>query len=314
MRNLLACLLALASLAACNGKPAPVAQSGGTTVPPTPKAYRSAPPQATSTILPPLRTLALPTPTPVLYTIANGDTLSAIAHRYNVSVDALLAANPGVQAGALKVGTKLIIPTGSQSTSEPIPTPAPLPVRQARCWPEATGGLWCFALLQNDYAEALENLSAQFTVADPNGQELASQIAYGMLDILPAGSSMPLAAYFPPQMPANATIRIQLLTAIRLLPGDTRYLAAAVENSLVSVDQSGRTAQASGQVVLTGEGTASSLWVLATAYDGDGNVVGLRRWESTDRLTAGTPVGFELQVSSVGPAIQRVEFLVEARP
>ncbi len=314
MRLFLACLLVAAGLTACSGNPPVTDQGGGTSAPPTPKPYQTDSPRSTSTVIPVLTTLTLPTPTPILYTIVMGDTLSAIAQRYNISVDALLAANPGVQPGALKVGMKLAIPTGGQSTSQPLPTPAPLPVKQARCWTEAAGGLWCFALLQNDYAETLENLSAQFSLISPAGRELASQTVYGLLDILPAGKSMPLAAYFPPPMPAEANLRVQVLMDIRLLPSDTRYLPAAVENSLVSINASGRTAQTSGRVLLAGKGTASSVWVLATAYDADGNVVGVRRWESTTTLTAEAPMSFEMQVSSIGPAIQRVEFLVEARP
>ncbi|HTX91846.1 MAG TPA: hypothetical protein VMC09_11595, partial [Anaerolineales bacterium] len=93
-----------------------------------------------------------------------------------------------------------------------------------------------------------------------------------------------------------------------------RYLPVAVENVLVQVDASGRTAQLSGQVALTGSGAATTLWVLATAYDSTGNVVGVRRWDSPTPLSAGTPGQFSFQVSSLGPVIQRVEFLAEARP
>jgi hypothetical protein len=98
---------------------------------------------------------------------------------------------------------------------------------------------------------------------------------------------------------AEAVVRVQVLTAIRLLTGDTRYLAVAVENTLVSMDASGRTAQVSGRVVLTGQGTANTLWVLATAYDATGDAVGVRRWDSPSALTANAPVNFDFLVSSV---------------
>jgi LysM repeat protein len=240
--------------------------------------------------------------------------LSGIAQRYGVTLEALLAANPGVQPTALSVGTKLVIPTGLEISGEPTPTPASLPVLQARCWPEVDGGQWCFALVQNDYAETLENLSAQFTLLDPSGRELASQIVYGLLDILPPDASMPLAAHFAPPAPADAGLRAQVLTAIRLLPGDKRYLPVMLENTLVSVEASGRTALVTGRVILTGAGTANTLLVLATTYDAAGNVVGVRRWDSPSALMADVPVFFDFLVSSVGPEIARVEFLAEARP
>ena len=308
MRKTLVCLFLLLTLPACGQK------SGPTPDPATAAPYRTATPSLTPTVLPALTEFVPPTPTPVIYKVVQNDTLIGIAGHFGVSLEMLQAANPGVQPSALVVGTELVIPTGNELPGEPTPTPVPFPVRQARCWPETGGGLWCFALVQNEYAETLENLSVQFTLLDLSGQELTSQVAYGLLDILPPGESMPLAAHFPAPVQADVSVRVQVLTGIRLLPGDARYLPAAPVNTLVSVDASGRMAQVSGQVVLSSAGTANLLWVLASAYDESGEVVGVRRWESPSALTAGAPVNFDFQVSSLGPGIARVEFLVEARP
>jgi phage tail protein X len=276
--------------------------------------YQTTAPTQTPSRIPGMTRIIQPTPTVFTYTVVQGDTLSSIAQRHGISLEALLAANPGISATTLSIGTKLVIPAGGQATSEPTVTPAPLPVQQARCWPEATGGSWCLALLKNDYAETLENISAQFILIDSSGKELATQVAYGLLDILPPGSAMPLAAHFAGPVEADVSLQVQVLTAIRLLPGDTRYLPVRLENTLVSVDASGRTAEVSGRVLLASPGTANTLWVLASAYDGSGNVVGIRRWESETALKADATISFNFSVSSVGPAIDRVEFLAEARP
>ena len=79
---------------------------------------------------------------------------------------------------------------------------------------------------------------------------------------------------------------------MRLLPGDTRYLPVSLENTLVSVEADGRSAEVSGRVRLTGTGTANTLWVLASAFDSAGNVVGVRRWESAAALNASAPGRF----------------------
>jgi hypothetical protein len=105
-----------------------------------------------------------------------------------------------------------------------------------------------------------------------------------------------------------------VLTATRLLPGDTRYLPVSLENTLVSVEAGGRTADVTGRVVLDGPGTAKTFWLLASAYDIAGNVIGVRRWESTSTLSATAPVSFDFLVSSLGAGISRVEFVAEARP
>ena len=308
MRRCLVCLFLLLSLVACQPEITATPQPG-TAVP-----YQTAAPSQTPSVIPALTEISLPTPTTYTYSVAQGDTFISIAQKTGVTLPALQAANPGVSSTALSVGTKLVIPSGNQVPGEPTPTAAPLPVQQARCWPESTGGLWCFALLRNDFAETLENISAQLDLLDPGGQAAASQVAYGLLDILPPGASMPLVAHFPAPLQGGAALRVTVLTAIRLLPGDARYLPVQVENTLVSVDASGLTAQVSGKVTLSGAGTANTLWVLAVAYDAAGNVVGVRRWAATAALGAGAAAAFDFQVSSVGPGIARVEFLSEARP
>jgi membrane-bound lytic murein transglycosylase D len=44
------------------------------------------------------------------YTIKSGDTLSALARHYGVSVDQIVSSNPGTQARSLKIGARIIIP------------------------------------------------------------------------------------------------------------------------------------------------------------------------------------------------------------
>jgi hypothetical protein len=307
MRSLLVCLTCVLFLAACAGESTP---DLGPAQP-----YQTPSPSQTLAPLPAQTEVLLPTPTLFLYTVVLGDTLGAIADRFDISLEALMAANPGIQPTALTVGTELIIPTGSGQPSEPTPTPASALVRQAQCWPETSGGLWCFALIQNECAETLENLSAQFTLLDENGEELASQIAYAPLNILPPGASMPLGVHFPAPVDSQAAPRVQVLTAIRLLPGDARYLPVMLENTLVNVSADGRSAQISGRAMLTVlDGHANTLWVLAIAYDEAGNLVGFRRWEADATLAGGESVTFDFLVSSLGPEIARVEFLTEARP
>jgi YD repeat-containing protein len=307
------CLLLFISLTACGGATDSEVDSSPAAPQTTPLAYRTSTPRPTASLIPAGLTIVMPSPTPFLYSVVKGDTLSSIAQRFHVSLESLMNANPGVQANTLSVGTELFIPSGQAGTVEPIPTAAPLTLIQTLCWPDAAGGSWCLALFRNDYAETIENLSAQFILRDAGGQEIANQSAFGLLDVLPPGKSMPLAVHLA-SAPADSALQVQVLTAIRLLPGDTRYLPVVLDNTLVSLDENGRTANVSGRVVTTGDADGTATWVLAIAYDAAGNVVGVRRWETDSPLTQSTPVWFDFQVSSVGPPIQRVEFLAESRP
>src|SRR5688572_9368388 len=258
----------------------------------------------------------LPSPTPFTYAVQTGDTISDIALKFGVSIDDLQAANPEVSASAMSIGTVLKIPSNPDNPSgEPTPTAAPFTIEQIECYPTANKGMWCFVLVHNDFSDFMENVSVQVTLVNSNNATLASQTALLPLNILPPNTSLPLSVFFPPDIPVDAKPQVQVLTAIRLLPNDARYLPAALKNTLVQIHAGGRSAQVSGSVLSQSQATdASQVWVAATAYDAAGSVVGVRRWESNVVLAAGETTPFEFLLSSIGGRIARVDFAVEARP
>jgi hypothetical protein len=123
-----------------------------------------------------------------------------------------------------------------------------------------------------------------------------------------------MAIYFPPDVPFDAKPQVQVLTAIELLPGDSRYLPATVNNTLVQIDSGGHYAQITGDVNLPSESQAATqVWVAAVAYDENGKIVGVKRWEGGG-IQPGGSLPFEMAVSSLGGEMTRVEFAVEAHP
>ena len=258
----------------------------------------------------------LPSPTPFTYTVKAGDTISSIALKFGVSMADLQAANPEISPNTMSIGEVIKIPSNPDNPSgEPTPTPAAFTVQQIKCYPTADQGMWCFILIHNDFSDFLENVSAQVTLVDANNITLASQTALLLLNILPPNSSLPLTVFFSPEIPQDAKPHVQILTAIRLLPDDKRYLPATIDNTIVRVNADGLTAQVNGQVFMPSNAkNASQIWVAATAYDETGNVVGTRRWEWDKGLAAGGNLPFEFMLSSIGGKISRVDFAVEARP
>ncbi len=261
-------------------------------------------------------TIGPPTPTPFAYTIRAGDTMGGIADKFNVELDALLAANPGVNPNSMSVGKTLNIPSNPKNpTREGTPTPAPFAVQQITCRATVDGGRWCFVLAHNDSPVLMENVTAQVTLVDAEGKSVASQTALLPLDILPPGGSLPLSVFFAPGLPADVRPQVQVLTAIRLLPNDARYLDATVVNPQVQVNWSGLSGQASGQVRLPDDSKpASQVWVAAVVYDQDGNVTGVRRWEASGGMQPGSSLPFSFGLASLAGEIARVDFAVEARP
>ena len=261
-------------------------------------------------------TTPLPSPTPFTYTVGQGETISSVALKFGVSIDDLQAANPEVSPNAMSVGQVLKIPSNPDNPSgEPTPTPAPFTVQQIKCYSTINKGMWCFVLVHNDFSDFMENVSAQVTLVDANNTFIASQVALLSLNILPPNTSLPLAVYFSPDIPIDAKPQVQILTAIRLLPDDTRYIPSTVNNTLVQIHSDGHSAQVSGLVLSQSQtSVANQVWVAGTAYDEAGSVIGVRRWESNASLPAGGSLPFEFLISSIGGRIARVEFAVEARP
>jgi LysM repeat protein len=274
-----------------------------------------APPSGAPEFLP---TIApVPTSTPFLYTVVANDTLIGIAVRFNVSLDELLAVNPGVDPRFLSIGTELVIPSSdgeSVVSSLPTPTPVPVAVSDPTCYMTADGGMWCIILIENDQLRPLENFIAVLELVDEEGEQAASQIALTPLNVLQPGERMPLFTVFQPPIPGWQQMNARLLTSLEVSEDDERYLAAEITGFQMHISDNGLQGQVYGQVQLQDEDQSASLvWVAVIAYGGDGNVVGFRRWEGLD-LEGGATLDFDLQVYSMGPKIEQIEVLVEARP
>lgn len=271
-------------------------------------------PYSTATISPTLSNQAelLPTPTPQLYEVQQGDTLFSIAAVNQITVDQLLAANPGVDPFLLVPGTQLVIPLASEAGTVvpalPSPTPVPVSLGAAQCYATAAGELWCLALAQNENAFAIENVIGVVQLLDADGEPLATLQAVAPLNRVEAGDNMPLVAYAAAPPSGWASAQAQLLSAYRVPANDTYYLQAEVQETDVDIADDGLSARVLGEVALSGGGSAGTIWVAAIAYDSAGQVVGVRRWESSGETE------FYFLVYSLGPQIATVELVVEARP
>ncbi len=319
---LFAVLAAGMALAGCSPE-TPIPQAALTPSPsPQPGAltpYLTATASSTPTPPDPATATPLPSPTATLQThlIKAGEDLGGVAYRFHVSVQALLDANPGLDPYLLKVGSPINIPASSlQPTSAaPSPTPVAVKLKAVNCARTKDGGAWCFVLLRNREQTAVEGVSALVRIADQDGANQRSQVAFAPLDLLPAGATLPLVVYFEPPVPLDLQAAAELLTALPVPDDSDRYLPVQITAQQVHIADGGLSASVSGKLALAAQqGKASAVWVAATAYDADGQVLGVRRWENEKPLRAGQEQTFNLQVYSTGAEISRVDLLAQARP
>jgi LysM repeat protein len=291
----------------------------------------------TTTPLPPTPMSALPitpapTSTPFTHIIQKDETMLGIAIRYGITLDDLKAANPEADPRMLSIGQVLIIPLMSQEAAiENAPTATPVPVRlgQPACYPAGDGGLNCFLEVFNDQAELLESVSVWFGLYNQNDSLVASQVGNLTLNFLTSGGNMPVSAYFSPPVPADSMIRTQLVSALTVIDDTTRYVKTDVTVEKVQIDPNGLQASAAGSVAIMSP--VRAIWGVALAYDLEREIIGIRRWkqdtgcllpelvESTPEVPTSTPAAcgplpFEITVFSLGPQIETVEILAEARP
>ena len=298
--------------------PSPISDA---TLRPYPTPTHSATPLPTDYVTPTPSPTVTPTITPVYYEVLEGDDFYSIGWRFNVSPQQIMTANPTVNPRAMSVGTALLIPI----TPEPDPTGTPMAVlsptatppfaniQAPDCYPDALGGLWCFVLVTNDTGEPVENVSGTVTLR--YGEETRRESAIMPLNLLPAGSALPLIAYFQPPLPDDYTISARVDFLLPVMPDDQRYLPAEVKDQSLELSADGRVATVGATMSLpAGQPGARYAWVSATAFDGDGHVVAVRRWEGPEPLSGGEELPFTLYLYSLGGEIDRVDLMVEAQP
>jgi LysM repeat protein len=321
--GILAGLLALYLLIACIPEPMETSQtqtptykgtlrpypSGTATETPLPTGYNSPTPSPTIT----------PTPTPVYYEVQLGDDMYSIAWRYNLSPAEVMTANPTINPRAMSVGMQVLIPItptieptpGDTQEVTPTPTETGTEIVQPDCYPDALGGLWCFVLVENEEETSVENLSAVVTLED--GDEARQEVAIMPLNLLPPGQSLPLIAYFEPPVSDNYEVSAEIDFFLPVMPDDDRYIEVEIVRQDIEYSEDRKTARVTGYLRLSdGQTDAEYLWINATAFDADGKVVAVRRWDVNETLPAGEESFYDLTLYSMGGEIDRVDMMVEA--
>lgn len=254
-----------------------------------------------------VETTPIPTSTPQVYIIESGDTFSEIAEKFKISISDLRAANPDVNPNSLTIGDSILIPDPSAIfASASTPTPLPVPITQTVCYADNSSGLHCFALIQNNTNQILENVSANINLLDENNNVIASQTAFTILDFISPNTSLPVYTYFP-NVNQKVNPQVQLLSALQ--GNSSNYIQATINNSVTEI--TGKYANVSGQIYLSTP--ANEVWIVAVAYDKNNIVVGIKRWESRQAIQVGVMTPFSFSVSTVGADIETLEFFIQAK-
>jgi len=290
--------------------PLPTSTSHPISPPLTPYQAKTNTPVSTSTpITLPTDQPLLPSPTPFKHIIISGETLYGLALLYNISLDRLVSANPGIDTSLLTVGIELNIPfEGENELAVPTPTPYPVLVGNPSCLLTNQGGMWCFAEINNDQGVNLENISTALNLYDRDHNLIQSFIAIPPLNYLYPDQAIPVSAYIPPPLPEDYQVTVTLLTS---LPSERVNPAIEIIDFEFMYNEDKTIAEIEGSVrILENTSKEDQVWIAAIAY-ADSNPVGIRKWISTGDHESGTEIGFTLNLYSLGPAIDEIKLLSE---
>jgi LysM repeat protein len=252
------------------------------------------------------------TPEPIIYTVVAGDSLSSIAFRFGVELNTLILANPGVNANAMPIGMKLVIPpvgdAGEAYTSSMTGLPTPVINSDVKpdCYPLEDGQWICFLLIHNSLNMNIGNITGQvktmgspviFTAACP-------------LDMVLAGETIPLIAWINGIEIDPEAMTGSLTSAVTLDQAEARYEGVSVTPHAETYPIDRRSVIIDGTLTPPESG---NLRVLAYAQDNQGHVIGFRVWESSDSVSSGLAQSFQIHLYSLAGAITSVHLLAQIR-
>ena len=236
-----------------------------------------------------------------------------IAWFYNVSLDELKSMNPEVNPNIMIVGTDLLIPVATLPPTNltPEPTPIQLPLEGLNCLPDAEGGAWCFVWVNNTSSESYENVTIGFNLADLQASQVFSRQGTAPLNVLLTGEKIPVAIYFSGPIPQPFQKSAQFVSAVPYNPESGRYLPISVEVSSDVSTLEGQIISIGGKFTL--DEPASNVTIVAVALDEQGNLVGLRRWQSTlsEPMKEGA---FQIDLAAMSGKIAEYLLFAEAQP
>lgn len=243
------------------------------------------------------------TPTPIIYSIARGDTLLQIAQKFGVTVRDLQETNGITDPRSLRVGQELIIPSpedmAAESTPTVEPTPLPFTVEHVTFSNSPLGGLWCFGEVYNATGTELEQAGVTIALLDDQGSVVAQEQTYALVELLRPGERAPFAVRFtaPPQ-----TFATYLASPWKGVQGYLgRYYLDLVARETAGEGERYATYTVTGQIANTGPEDAVDVVVTVTLYDALGRVIAARRAPPEHNvILRGGQAAFSIELTPAG--------------
>lgn len=274
-----------------------------TRAPPTVAVVRTTPtPLPTAT--------ATPTATPIVYTIAEGDTLLGIAIDNLTTVDEIKALNPGVVPELLQIGAQLQLPPPATAIFQGTPsTPIPFQVvvEQVNFYRTPVGSLWVLGEVANEGEFAAADVLVQIDL--PTGEQSLAVPAWVQPPLLPPGARAPFAALVREAPQSEVMPAVSVVGGAPLRDAGSHYLDLAAEVTEATIEDD--LVALTGIITNTGALTATTISVVATFYDTQERVSGYSQQLLPGPLAPGETAPFALEGTPPGAPVVDYRLLVQ---
>lgn len=254
----------------------------------------------------------IPTPTPFIYIVVEGDTLFDVAARHDTTIEAILALNPGLQPELLTIGQELILPEQVRpdpTTTSETPTQNSIVVSGLITYQTPTNGIWILGEVINQGEQDLENVQVIVNLLDDAGQSVQEANIWPATSIIEAGNKAPFGKLVVPAPSVEVTPDAVVVSAAPIIDLGNRYLDFEVAD--VEAEINGGQAIINGEIVNIGEKNASEISLIVTLYDGEGNVTGYHKSYLDEPLAFGTSAHFEIHLLPPGDMVHDYAILVQ---
>ena len=219
------------------------------------------------------------TPTPIVYQVIGGDTLSAIAVKFGVSAESIQETNGILDPRRLQIGQSLIIPEpepGEEAPPSPTPTPMPMEIRGFNLFQSPRGDLWAWGEVFNPGSQPVSEVQVQVSLLDAGGLPLATESGLTQLDVILPGDAVAFVLLFPTAPPTYPQYQVTILSGVPL-PPEARYTWDLTAADLQGEAIGSNMYQVTGRLVNNSTADVEMLRLLVTAYDDEGRVVSVRQ-------------------------------------
>lgn len=259
---------------------------------------------------------ATPTATPIIYVVAEGDTLLGIAYANFTTLDELRALNPDVVAARLQIGQELQLPppaTALASSVQATRPPLDIAVEQVALYQTPAGDLWVLGELLNSSDLPAAGVQVQVVLQGAQGEALASGVAPAVPGVMPPEGRAPFGVLVP-QPSGAALLPSELLPVVSVVEGEPLLDSGTHLFDLTVVDaelSDEEPARIGGRVLNTGSRPAEAVVVVATFYDAQERISGFSvQWLETT-LAPGEMAFFTLAAAPPGGELVDYRLLVQ---